>query len=264
MADSKVKRKIRQVSLHAASTILWREMRVLWRSKFSELMVTIASPLTFFLALGLGLSEYVNEVEGRPYFIFMAPGLISMAAVTYAFSDAAWSLWFHRRHQRTIDAYRVNPISVYDIVLGEILSGFVSGAVRGVVVAAIILPLSGMHLNWPYLGSYLIFIIFGSMLFSCAGTIAGTLLNKPEQIARFDVVIITPLVFLSGLFFPISDLPQTLQSIVRLLPTTAVFEAARQAMLTGHVEKSELASLVISAALMFILAVRVFEHHAEE
>lgn len=264
MKEPEGKRKIRHVSLHAAATILWREMRVLWRSKFSELLVTIAAPLTFFLALGLGLSEYVNEVEGFPYLIFMAPGLISMAAVTYAFSDAAWSLWFHRRQQRTIDAYRVNPISVYDIVLGEILSGFVSGAARGLVVAAIILPLSGVHLIWPNLASYLVFIIFGSMLFSCAGTIAGTLMNKPEQIARFDVVIITPLVFLSGLFFPISDLPQTLQQVVRLLPTTAVFEAARRAMLTGRVERSELAILVISAAVMFILAVRVFERHAEE
>lgn len=83
MTGLEEKRKFRQVSLHAASTILWREMRVLWRSKFSELMVTIASPLTFFLALGLGLSEDVNDVEGRPYLIFMAPGLISMAAVTY-------------------------------------------------------------------------------------------------------------------------------------------------------------------------------------
>jgi len=113
-------------------------MRVLRRSLFSELLAVIAYPLTLYLAFGVGLKGYIADVDGIPYSLFIAPGLISMTAVSAAFEESAWSMWFHRRVQRTIEEYRVNPISVYDIVIGKIVSGFSQGAIKGIAVAGVI------------------------------------------------------------------------------------------------------------------------------
>src|SRR5512144_1100638 len=100
--------------LRGAISIWGRDMLVLRRSLFSELLAVIAYPLTLYLAFGIGLRGYISDVDGVPYALFIAPGLISMTAVSAAFNDSAWSVWFHRRVQRTIEEYRVTPITVYD------------------------------------------------------------------------------------------------------------------------------------------------------
>src|SRR5512138_2314144 len=124
--------------LRGAFSIWGRDMLVLRRSIFSEMLAVVAYPLTLYLAFGIGLKGYIAAVDGVPYPVFIAPGLISMTAVNAAFDESSWSMWFHRRVQRTIEEYRVNPITVYDIVIGKIISGFTQGAIKGLAVAAVI------------------------------------------------------------------------------------------------------------------------------
>ena len=244
---------------------IWRrDMLVLRRSLFSELLAVTAYPLTLYLAFGIGLRGYITDVEGVPYAIFIAPGLISMTAVTAAFDDSAWSMWFHRRVQHTIEEYRVNPISVYDIVIGKIISGFCQGALKGLAVAVVTFFLTPFRFPLSHLLVYLIFIMLGSIIFSCIGTICGTTIDKPENIGRVQAVVIVPLIFLAGIFFPLSSYPGVVLPVIKLLPTTAIFEGARQALLHGTVDGSSVTVLVITAVSMFIFAVYVFNRKIEE
>ncbi|MFQ5825454.1 MAG: ABC transporter permease, partial [bacterium] len=160
---------VRNLPFKGSAPILYRDMTVFWRSKYSEVMTTAATPLTFFIIFALGLRGYIRDVEGIPYILFVSPGLISMATLEAAWEASAWSLWFHRKHQRTIDEYRVNPITVFDIITGKILSGFIQGAFKGVIVALIILPLTGFNFRATGVFYYLTFLILGSMIFSCIG-----------------------------------------------------------------------------------------------
>ncbi|MCJ7495444.1 MAG: ABC transporter permease, partial [Deltaproteobacteria bacterium] len=122
--------------MHGAICIWQRDMLVLRRNWFSEIVTVLAFPLTFFLTFGLGLKDYIQDVEGVSYAIFVVPGLISMTAVLGAFDDSSWGLWFHRIVQKTIEEYRVNPITVVDIIIGKIISGFTSGFFKSLVVGA--------------------------------------------------------------------------------------------------------------------------------
>ncbi len=250
--------------LTGAFSIWKRDMLVLRRSLFSELVAVVASPLTFYLAFGFGLRGYIADVEGVPYTVFMAPGLITMTAVTAAFDESAWSMWFHRKVQRTIEAYRVTPITVYDIVIGKIISGFTQGALKGVAVAAVIFLLTGVRFNPAHLAGYLSFIVLGSMVFSCAGTVCGTLLDKPETIGKVQAVVIMPLIFLSGVFFPVSSYPEALRSAVMLIPTTALFEGSRRALLAGALDGGLMAILAVTALVAFAATVAIFNRKMAE
>jgi lipooligosaccharide transport system permease protein len=247
-----------------AFSIWGRDMLVLRRSLFSELLAVIAYPLTLYLAFGIGLKGYIADVEGVPYSLFIAPGLISMTAVNAAFDESAWSMWFHRRVQHTIEEYRVNPITVYDIVIGKIISGFCQGALKGVAVAAVIFLLTPFRFPLSHLLAYLFFIVFGSMIFSCLGTICGTIIDKPENLGRVQAVVIVPLIFMAGIFFPLSSYPAAVLPAVRALPTTAIFEGARQALLKGGVTGGYAAILIGTAAVSFVLAVWIFNRKIEE
>lgn len=247
-----------------AFSIWGRDMMVLRRSIFSELVAVIAYPLTLYLAFGFGLRGYITDVEGVPYSLFIAPGLISMTAVNAAFDESSWSMWFHRRVQRTIEEYRVTPITVYDIVLGKIFSGFAQGAIKGSVVFLVILVLTPFRIQYANLPAYLLCIAISSMTFSCLGTICGTVIDKPENIGRVQSVIIVPLIFMAGIFFPLSSYPAAILPVIQLLPTTAVFEGARDALLQGSIPTRYFVNLVVTACVCFLTAVYTFNRKMAE
>ena len=247
-----------------AFSIWGRDMLVLKRSIFSELLAVVAYPLTLYLAFGFGLKGYISDVGGIPYPLFIAPGLISMTAVNAAFDESSWSMWFHRKVQRTIEEYRVTPVTVYDIVIGKIFSGFTQGAIKGAVVFLVILVLTPFRINFSHLPSYVLCLALASMIFSCLGTICGTVIDKPENIGRVQSVVIVPLIFMAGIFFPLSSYPASILPVIRLFPTTAVFEGARDALLFGAVPPAYLINLVLSAAISFILAVYTFNRKMAE
>jgi lipooligosaccharide transport system permease protein len=247
-----------------AFSIWGRDLLVLRRSILSELISVIAYPLTLYLAFGFGLKGYITDVGGIPYPLFIAPGLISMTAVNAAFDESSWSMWFHRKVQRTIEEYRVTPVTVYDIVIGKIFSVFSQGAIKGTVVFLVIMLLTPFRIDYSHLPAYLLCIALASMIFSCLGTICGTVIDKPENIGRVQSVVIVPLIFMAGIFFPLSSYPAAVLPLIKLLPTTAVFEGARAALLFGFVPPRYLVNLVLSAALAFAIAVYTFNRKMAE
>jgi lipooligosaccharide transport system permease protein len=245
--------------MRGALCIWQRDMLVQRRNITSELATVMAFPLTFFLTFGLGLKGYIQDVEGVSYAIFVVPGLISMTAIMGAFDDGAWGMWFHRIVQKTIDEYRVNPISVTDIIVGKIISGFTSGFLKGAAVGVCLAFFTGFQFHIRFLLIYILFIFLGCITFSCLGSLCGTLIDKPENLGRVEAVVITPLIFLAGLFFPLSSYPEHIIPFIKALPTTALFEGARVALLSGEMGLGYVFELALSAAVSFTLAVRVFE-----
>ncbi len=247
------------------SLAIWRrDMLVLRRNIFSELVAVAAYPLTIYLAFGIGMKGYIGLVEGVPYSLFIAPGLITMTAVNAAYSESVWSLWFHRRVQYTVDSYRVTPISVSEIVVGKILSGFSHGLVKGLAVGLVIFAITPFSFPPGHLLAYLAFLVPGSAFFSCAGVVCGTIMDKPETIGRVEAVFIMPLIFMSGLFFPLSSYPAALIPWVRALPTTALFEGARQSLVTGGFAFGYGLQVAVTALLAFIAAVGIFRRKMAE
>jgi lipooligosaccharide transport system permease protein len=181
-----------------------------------------------------------------------------MTAVNAAYSESVWSLWFHRRVQFTIDSYRVTPVAVSEIVIGKILSGFSHGLVKGMAVGLVIFLITPFRFSPAHLFAYLAFLIPGSAFFSCAGVICGTVMDKPETIGRVEAVFIMPLIFMSGLFFPLSSYPVALIPWVRALPTTALFEGARIALVSGAFPVGSALQVALTALVTFAAAVWIF------
>jgi lipooligosaccharide transport system permease protein len=252
------------MSLSGAVAIWRRDMLVLRRSILSEMVAVVAYPLTIYLAFGIGMKGYIGLVDGIPYSLFIAPGLITMTAVNAAYSESVWSLWFHRRVQFTIESYRVTPVTVSGIVCAKLISGFTHGVVKGIAVGLVISLITPFRFHLEHLALYLLFLLPGSVLFSCAGVISGTLMDKPETIGRVEAVFIMPLIFMSGLFVPLSSYPETILPMVRALPTTALFEGARQALVSGTVSINFIIFLYATALAAFIAAVVIFRRKMAE
>lgn len=229
-----------------------------------EMVATLALPLTFFLTFGLGLRSYVQNVEGVPYLAFVAPGLISLTILLEAYRTGAWNLWLDRWHQKMLDEFRIKPITTSDIIIGEILGGFTMALVKGALVAVCLYLLSPLRFDLAHVPAYLAYLFPGSILFTCAGTMVGTVCRKPDQIAQTQTIVVTPLLYLGGLFFPTSVFPGWLQPIIPWLPTTVLFQTGRQALLYGTVDARNLILLTAYAGVAFWLATTMFNRKLSE
>ncbi len=85
------------------------------------------------------------------------------------------------------------------------------------------------------------------------------MIDKPENLGRVEAVVIMPLIFLAGLFFPLSAYPERVLPYIKAIPTTSLFDGARIALLSGKVDMAYLGLLILCAILSFWLAVWVFE-----
>jgi lipooligosaccharide transport system permease protein len=230
------------------------------RGWFLELLSTIAVPLSFFLAFGMGLRGNISAVDGVPYMAFITPGLIALTIQLEAFRSGSWNLWLSIRHHKTIDEYRIKPISMADILVGDLMSGFTLAIIKGSLVAITLLLLSPFSITLPKVLAYLAMMFPGAILFTCLGTVMGAVFRRPDQIAQIQSIIITPLLYLGGLFFPISRFPQGIQKVLVWVPTTAIFEGGRQAFLTGHCPLQMLIGLWALALVAFFATVAWCEH----
>lgn len=230
----------------------------------NETINTIALPFTFFLAFGLGLKGYITSVGGVSYMAFLTPGLITMTILMEAYRTGAWGLWLDRWHQKMLDEYRIKPVHTTDIIMGEIIGGFLVALLKGSIVGLILLMVSPVTIQWSALPLYFALVFPGCIFFTCAGTMVGTSFHKPDHIAQSQSIFITPLLYLGGLFFPITALPSNLLPFIHWLPTTAAFEGGREVLLKGHLDMHYLAVMWLAAILSFVMATWLFKEKLSE
>ena len=230
----------------------------------NETINTMAIPLTFFLAFGLGLQGYISNVNGVPYMAFLTPGLITMTILLEAYRTGAWGVWLDRWHQHVLDEYRIKPVHTTDIIMGEIVGGFLVAMVKGTIVGAILLLFSPVAIHWSALPLYFALVFPACVLFTSLGTMVGTSFPKPDHIAQSQTIFITPLLYLGGLFFPIAALPAAIQPLLRWLPTTAAFEGGRDILLNGRIDPLFIGVIWVSALIGFALATWLFQEKLSE
>jgi lipooligosaccharide transport system permease protein len=88
--------------LRGTLAIWQRDMLILRRSIISELVAVVAYPLTIYLAFGIGMQGYIGMVDGAPYSLFIAPGLITMTAINAAYNESVWSQLFQCKSCATL------------------------------------------------------------------------------------------------------------------------------------------------------------------
>ena len=198
--------------------LVWRKLAI------PSLVGNIAEPLMWLVAFGYGMGARVGQftvpgVGGDvqvPYILFLASGSICMSAMQAASFEALYSAFSRMHVQKTWDGIMNAPVGLDDIVLAEMLwaafkSLFTVTAILGVMLALNISHSPKLLVAWP--------ILLGvGITFSCIALIFNALATGYDFFTYYFTLFLTPMMFLSGVFFPLEQLPFAVRVVADWLP----------------------------------------------
>ncbi|MCL1977790.1 MAG: ABC transporter permease [Candidatus Bathyarchaeota archaeon] len=244
MTEVNIRKSPAKFSIPKISYRVW----IVWRRNADVFMKTIGvnflpsllEPIIYLFAFGFGLGGFIPEINGSPYINFIAPALVAISLMNGAFFECTYGSFVRMYYQKTFDAIVATPISVEEVIAGELLWGATRGTINGTIVLTVI-GISGFFVSQPLITSPLFLLIpviafFGGLMLSgiamCFTAVAPSIdfFNYPF------FLLITPMMFLSGTFFPLASLPETAQGLaLAVLPLTHIVNLTR-GTLTGSTE----------------------------
>ncbi len=213
--------------------ILWyREVLRLRRDR-PRLVASLGMPLLFLVVFGFGLSSPMGTlVSGMNFTQFLFPGIIGMTVLMSALMSGMSVVW--EREMGFLREVLVSPLSRRAVVLGKALGGSTLAIVQGLILL-ILAPILGIKI--PLLS--LLWLILLLFLIAFALSSLGVLIaSRTHTMEGFQVImnlVLMPLVFLSGIFFPLSGLPGWLGALVTINPITYAVDAIRRTILGPEV-----------------------------
>jgi len=194
--------------------LVWRKLAI------PSLVGNIAEPLMWLVAFGYGMGALVGQitVNGQqvPYILFLASGSICMSAMQSASFEALYSAFSRMHVQKTWDGIMNAPVSLDNVVLAEMLwaafkSLFTVTAIMGVMLVLGISHSPKLLVAWP--------ILLGvGITFSCIALIFNALAKGYDFFTYYFTLFLTPMMFLSGVFFPLEQLPLVVRMVADWLP----------------------------------------------
>jgi lipooligosaccharide transport system permease protein len=205
---------------------IWRRHFLVWRKvAITSILGHLADPVIYMLGLGYGLGSLLPEMGGTPYMLFLAAGTVCYSTMNSASFEALYSGFSRMHEQRTWEAILNTPVTLDDIVLSEILWAATKSLMAGVAVLLVIWVL-GMSHTLLSLWVIPLALLLG-LCFAAVGLIMTALAPSYDFFMYYFTLVITPMMVLCGVFFPVTQLPQGLQLVSQLLPLTHAVDMAR-------------------------------------
>ena len=214
-----------------ATTLYMKEVRRFWKVGMQTLAAPVLSSLLFMLIFTVGGRP---PVDGVPYVIFIAPGLIIMAVLNAAFANSSSSLMQAKMMGLTQD-FLTPPLSPVEQVCAFAAGAATRGIVVGLVTAAAVFVF--VHFTVPHLWAVLYFGLGAALLMGLVGVVTGLWAEKFDHLAAVTTFIVMPMSMLSGTFYTISRLPEPFRSFSTYNPFFYMISGFRYGFI-GHADSS--------------------------
>ena len=209
-------------------TLLRKEIQRFLQVWIQTLVTPILIASLYLFVFGATLGERISVVDGFSYAQFVIPGLILMGVINNSFANTSSSM-FMSRHLGSIADLLVMPLTSKQIVVAYTLAGMVRGLLVGMVVGLISTRFA--VLPWVYPWYAIVMAVIASTLFAVLGLIAGIFADSFDGLSLYINFVILPLVFLGGVFYPISILPTFWRHISQCNPLFYLLDGFRHALL---------------------------------
>ena len=223
---------------------------------------TIVPPIItmslYFVIFGNLIGRRIGEMGGFEYMQYIAPGLIMMSVITNSYGNVV-SSFFGAKFQRHLEEMLVSPMPTYAIILGHVAGGMARGLLVGAVVTLIALFFTEVRISNMFIT--LSVVVLTSVVFSLGGLINAIFARKFDDISIIPTFVLTPLIYLGGVFYSIDLLGDFWGSVSLINPILYMVNAFRYGMV-GITDINIIWSFImvgIFSIVMFLVALHLLE-----
>ena len=230
-------------------TLSEKELRRFMRIWVQTLVPPAVTTSLYFVIFGSLIGPRIGAMDGFDYIQFMIPGLIMLAVITAAYSNVV-SSFYGVKFQRAIEELLISPMPNWVILLGFILGGVTRGILVGIIVFIVSLFFYP-EFQIANIGLTITVLLLTSVLFALMGFINAVFADSFDDISVIPTFVLTPLIYLGGVFYSINILPELWRQVSMENPMLYVVNTFREGML-GISDVSISFSLTMISIFIFV------------
>ena len=238
---------------------VWRRNYLVWKKLAAESVLgNIIEPLFYLVGFGMGFGAMLPEVDGVRYIAYLAGGTICYSTMMSASFEALYSGFARMHVQRTWEGILNAPVSLEDVVFAEWIWAASKSFFSGMAVLLVAIAL-GLGQSWTMVFIVPLAFLIG-LTFSGLGLIMTALAKSYDFFMYWFTLALTPMMLLSGVFYPLANMPGWLQAVANVLPLTHAVAVGRP-LLLGRWPEGWIFHVAVLAAYGvagFIVALRMF------
>jgi ABC-2 type transport system permease protein len=238
-------------------SLIRREVNRFMKIKRQTLGGPLLETFLYISVFGAALGTRIHTIHGYKYIVFVIPGLIMMAWALNAFSNNSSSI-LQQKFVHSIDDQLSSPASPLELLLGFTLGGFI----RGFMVSVLTFIVAAALLHLPVVHPLVLIpsLIFVGLFFAQCGVLVGVRAEQFDDVALYQTFVLQPLIFLGGVFYGASLLPQPWQTLTQFNPVYYMIALVRYGFIGYHDTNIGLAFafLALVTAALFALNYRIF------
>lgn len=209
---------------------VWRRNFLVWKKlAIPAILGNLADPAFYMLGLGYGLGALLPEVGGMKYLAFLASGTVCYSTMNSASFEALYS-GFSRMHvQKTWEAILNAPLTLDDVLLGELIWTICKSLLSGLAILVIVWAM-GLYTSFGMTLWVIPVILLMGFCFTGMALVVNAVSPNYDFFMYYFTLVITPMVLLCGVFYPVEQLPAFLREVSAWLPLTHAIELVRPLM----------------------------------
>ncbi len=229
---------------------VWRRNWLVWRKlALPSILGNLADPLIMLFGLGYGLGAVLGKMQGTTYFAFLAAGFVGSASMYAATFEALFSAFSRMHVQRTWDAILNAPMTLEDVVAGEWVWAATKSLAAGVCMLLVITAFG--YASIPLALAAVPVVLLVGLAFAALGLAINALATGYDFFSYYLTLVLTPMMMLSGVFFPVERLPEVIRAIAAILPLYHGVAIVRP-LLGGHLSGAMLGHAAVLAAYAIV------------
>jgi lipooligosaccharide transport system permease protein len=216
-------------------------------------LISLGQPLFYLITFGVGMGAYMGSFGGKPYLYFLVPGVIISSVMLSSTFECLYDTFVKMVHEHLYDSIIATPVSAEDAVAGDILWGAFRGLISGVLMLVIAACMGVRPISFVNALLLVPVMAFVGIMFSSLSMIVTSIAQSFDFFNYYTELVITPMLFFSGVFFPLDHFPAWMKIFAQFLPLTHAIAISR-AVFSGQVS----GTLVFNVAVLFVVEIGAF------
>jgi lipooligosaccharide transport system permease protein len=216
-------------------------------------IASLIQPLFYLITFGIGMGAYVGKFGGKPYLDFLVPGVLISSVMLSSSFECLYGTFIKMIHEKLYDSLIATPVSAEDAIAGDIAWAIFRGLVSGTLMMAVAMVMGVFPASVPSLLLLFVLMIFVGVLFGSLAMIVTSFAPNFDFFSYYTELILTPMLFFSGVFFPLDNFPAWMKTFAQFLPLTHAVEISR-AVFSGVYRTS----LIFNFLVILVLEVIAF------